>query len=121
MSLADLSSSEAEDLKWLETWLPNRGRHLRQALETVELEGVSNYPLLVFSRSAVELGLPLGYESGWYVQVSTLEEVYVKRLIGEVEAFRKVFRARKEAGLVCVLWLGLEQKRWLFLPWTEKN
>ena len=85
-------------LKSLETSLKPFIPMLGQAVDTIQNENVSEYPILVVSEQEIELGIPLGKEHSfagkWSINASTLEEFVAKKLIEaeKLEDFKSIYK-----------------------------
>jgi hypothetical protein len=80
---------------------------LRTAVQTIEDQGVSNYPILVVTLEDLQLGIKLfdrmSSQSKWNVYAATLELLIQLQLIDEqkVDEFRQLFHAKRPS--VCLL------------------
>jgi hypothetical protein len=69
-----------------------------RAMDTILLEGISEYPIIVVHQNPIELGVDiLGGDQPirkWKISASTLEEFTAKRLIqnDKVEEFKTVYK-----------------------------
>ena len=96
---------------------------LAQAADAVVDQGVSNYPLFVayHGEEVAALGLPVLREgtvggSAWSINVSTLEELVTRNVIGteRVDNFRQLYRGRR--GYLCFLIWQEDTANFAFLP-----
>ncbi len=96
---------------------------LAQAADAVVDQEVSNYPLFVayHGEEVAALGLPVLREgtvggSAWSINVSTLEELVARNVIGmeRIDNFRQVYRGR--AGSLCFLIWQDQTANFAFLP-----
>ena len=93
----------------IERLLKQHRATLSAAAETVRLEDVSNYPILVVSNALIELGIPLilrgQLPNDWSVNVSTLEEFHARRLVNEtqIDDIRQLFRAHTDDLVVFIV------------------
>jgi len=95
---------------------------LIEAVETVQNEGVSNYPVIVAypEEAFYEIGIPIVLSQGPYIyNISTLEELFAKNIVNreKVDNFRAVYNHKTEH--FCVL-LIIEQKAdVIFVPYAD--
>lgn len=93
---------------------------MEQAADTVIDQDVSNYPIFVFHRQDVAIGLHLVDQKkvigNWSVNLSTLEEFVSKRLIAEenVDAFREKYRDPEK--FFCLFVLSELGADFIFIP-----
>lgn len=92
---------------------------LRQALETIRNEQISNYPLLILSEYPIELGISIfgSQKIGAYLySASTLEELATKKIIqmDKVEDFLIIYKEH-DADL-CVFLIQSSGGQFIFLP-----
>jgi len=93
---------------------------LEEAFEAVIREDVSKYPVFIFHREDVNMGLLIydRYPTGanWSVNVSTLEEFYIKGLvtIEKVEEIKQ--KITGDPAQYCCLVLSGEQGSIVFIP-----
>lgn len=92
---------------------------LSDASETIINENVSFYPIMVFSKTPVEIGIalyePISEEEEYFIFASTLEELTVKNLIREerVKDFSKLYKEHDQH--LCLLFLDLEDGKFAFV------
>ncbi len=93
---------------------------MAEAFEGVINEGVSKYPVFIFHQQEVTVGIPIADRhkiiGGWSVNISTLEEFYIKGLvtIEQVEDIKsKITGAHPR---YCCLVLDEEKGSLIFLP-----
>ena len=93
---------------------------MTEAFEGVINEGVSKYPVFIFHRQEVTVGLPIAdrhfITGDWSVNISTLEEFYIKGLvtIEQVEEIKS--KIKGEPKMFCCLVLSPEKASLVFLP-----
>ena len=93
---------------------------LEEAFDGVIREDVSRYPVFIFHRQDVNVGLPIADHhvtaGNWSVNVSTLEEFYIKGLvtIEQVEEINQKIRGNPPQ--YCCLVLDGEKGSLVFLP-----
>ena len=111
---------EHEVLRSLESDLNKFKRILNEAVQTVQDQGVSNYPILVAFRDGIQLGLPI-VESGptganWSYNISTLEEFVTKGLIErkKLDSFKKVYKDPSKT--ICLFVCEDEGAHFVFTP-----
>jgi len=102
-----------EDLHYFQTLL-------EEAFEGVIREDVSKYPVFIFHREEVNMGLLIfdryAHGANWSVNVSTLEEFYIKGLvtIEKVEEIKQ--KITGDPPQYCFLVLSGEQGSIVFIP-----
>jgi hypothetical protein len=92
---------------------------IREALDLVKNEGVSNYPILVAfeKNNNYELGVPLALNHPTFeFNISMLEELFVKNVVNQekVNNFRAVFNHKNEH--ICVLIISVDFADFVFIP-----
>lgn len=93
---------------------------LKEAFEGVINEGVSKYPVFIFHKQDVTVGLPIADRNliagDWSVNISTLEEFYIKGLvtIEQVEEIKS--KIKSEKPMYCCLVLSDKKASLVFLP-----
>lgn len=89
-----------------------------QAVETILVEDVSKYPIIVVARESIEIGIPLVERPapGVNLHASTLEEFVTKQLIqtARVDRFIEVFKPPAE--YICVFLIAPPDATFIFLP-----
>lgn len=91
-----------------------------EAFEGVINEGVSKYPVFIFHQQEITVGISIAdrdrIEGDWSVNISTLEEFYIKGLvtIEQVEQIKEKIAGDKQH--YCCLVLGGEKGSMIFLP-----
>ncbi len=110
---------DQKSLELLKTEITPNFSHLRQALETIRNEQISNYPLVILSEYPIELGISIfGSQrvGAYFYSVSTLEELATKKIIqmDKVEDFLKIYNEH-EADL-CVFLIQASGGQFIFLP-----
>jgi hypothetical protein len=82
------------------------------AADTIRNENVSNYPIFVASKSAVEIGVMLFPQGqlpdNWMVTASSLEEFHVRKIIDteKIDDFRELYRSKPTE--ICVFAIDTE-------------
>jgi hypothetical protein len=93
---------------------------LHEAFEGVIQEGVSNYPVFIFHRQEVDLGIPIADRheiiGNWSVNISTLEEFYIKGVIGIEQVEEIKAKIKGDPPQYCCLVLAEGQGSIIFLP-----
>lgn len=91
-----------------------------QAADAILDQEVSDYPIFVLHQQMVDIGLPL-VEGGtetmpWSVNVSTLEELATKKVIGmeKVDDFRKIYKDPR--SFFCLFVLSDAGANFVFMP-----
>lgn len=96
---------------------------MAEAFEGVINEGVSKYPVFVFHKQEITVGIPIAdrheLTEDWSVNISTLEEFYIKGLVtiekvDEIKA--KITGPRPQ---YCCLVLTEEKGSMIFIPRKE--
>ncbi len=107
-------------LKSLETTLAPYRKMLGQAIDTIQNENVSEYPILVLSQQEIQLGIPLGeknsFDGKWSINASTLEEFVARQLIesGKLENFKSIYKDPK--NFLCFFVIADIGATFVFLP-----
>jgi hypothetical protein len=93
---------------------------LQEAFDGVINEEVSKYPVFIFHREDVNMGLMIfdRYEHGanWSVNVSTLEEFYIKGLVTIEKVEEIKHKITGNPPQYCCLVLSGEQGSIVFIP-----
>lgn len=98
---------------------------MHEAFEGVVNEGVSNYPVLIFHQEEVDLGLPIAdreeIAGDWSVNISTLEELYIKGVVGidRVEEIKSKIKGSPPHYCCLILFEG--KGSLIFLPRDNGN
>lgn len=96
----------------------NYGRVLAQASEAIIDNEVSNYPIFVMHKEALEIGVPLIEQipGGWSLKASTLEEFSSKQLIRaeRIDEFRSVYKPT--GAYFCFFVLTEDMANFVFAP-----
>jgi len=93
---------------------------MAEAFEGVITEGVSKYPVFIFHKQEVTVGLEIAdrhqIAGDWSVNISTLEEFYIKGLvtIEQVEEIKS--KIAGDHPRYCCLVLAEEKGSLIFLP-----
>lgn len=93
---------------------------LAQAVDTTLNEGVSSYPILVLHKGQLALGIALvdavQADSPWSVNLTTLEELVTKKVIGQekVSAFQQVYKDPR--AYFCLFVLEGHAAEFVFFP-----
>ncbi len=91
-----------------------------QAADAILDQDVSDYPIFVLHQQMVDIGLPLveGVTEAmpWSVNVSTLEELATKKVIGmdKVDDFRKIYKDPR--SFFCLFVLRDAGANFVFMP-----
>lgn len=93
---------------------------MHEAFEGVINEGVSNYPVLIFHRQEVDLGFQIAdrdeIAGDWSVNISTLEELYIKGIVGIDKVEEIKTRIKGTPPQFCCLVLHEGDGSLIFLP-----
>jgi hypothetical protein len=115
-----MNSNGENELKTIEKLLKLNRNTLRDAADTIRMEGVSKYPIFVISQNETMVGIPL-MQSGqlpndWVINASTLEEFHAKRIIFDekIDDFRTLYKKNGED--ICVFAILEEGSKFLFVP-----
>lgn len=97
---------------------------LRQALETIRNEQISNYPLVILSHYSIELGVSIfGSKKigSYFYFASTLEELASKKIIqmDKVEDFLKIYKEHTDE--LCLFLIQATGGQFIFLPITSQS
>jgi hypothetical protein len=98
---------------------------LREAFDGVIQEDISRYPVFIFHREDIHVGLLIAdyrtHAGNWSVNVSTLEEFYIKGLvtIEKVEEIKN--KIRRNPPQYCCLVLSGEEGSIVFIPREAHN
>lgn len=116
-----MAKQNKEALLEIERLLKRYRNKLAVAADTIRNENVSNYPMFVASKTAVEIGVMLFPQGqlpdGWIVTASSLEEFHVRKIIDtdKIDDFRALFHERPTE--ICVFALDTEGgSRFIFIP-----
>ena len=110
-----------------ETYIEKFGRQVDQyhelmneAFEGVINEGVSKYPVFIFHQQEVNVGIPIAdrhqIAGDWSVNISTLEEFYIKGLVTIEQVDEIKAKITGEPHVYCCLVLSGENGSLIFLP-----
>ena len=93
---------------------------MAEAFEGVINEGVSKYPVFIFHQQEVTVGLPIADRhnivGNWSVNISTLEEFYIKGLVTIEQVEEIKLKIKGPAPQYCCLVLSEEKGNIIFLP-----
>ncbi|MEO6131666.1 MAG: hypothetical protein ABIQ02_07450 [Saprospiraceae bacterium] len=93
---------------------------MNEAFETVINEGVSKYPAFVFHKQEITVGMAIADRheiiADWSVNVSTLEEFYIKGLVTIEKIDEIKFKIAGPNSQFCCLVLGEEKGSIIFIP-----
>ena len=111
-------------LKMLEADIKMLGELLKDASQTIFNEGVSNYPIFVAHRYALNMGIELvdreRMKTNWSFNASTLEEMVTKNIISrdKLDSFREVYKSPSD--FVCVFVIDETMSEFIFYPYEEE-
>ncbi len=109
-----------EALKLLQKELSIYVNPLSQAAATIVDQGISNYPIMVFSQAPVEMGIPLipTEETGgkWVVRASTLEEFSTKGIVTKEKVGDFISNLKERDDQLCVFVLNELGATFVFIP-----
>jgi hypothetical protein len=105
----------------IERLLKRYRNKLAIAADTIRNENVSNYPIFVASKTAVEIGVMLFPQGqlpdNWIVTASSLEEFHVRKIIDteKIDDFRELYRSKPTE--ICVFAIDTEgSSKFIFIP-----
>jgi hypothetical protein len=116
-----MASQNKNALLEIERLLKRYRSSLSTAADTIRDENVSNYPIFVASKTAVEIGVEL-FSQGqlpdkWIVMASSLEEFHVRKIINseKIDDFRNLYRTHPSE--ICVFVVDTEAgSQFIFIP-----
>jgi hypothetical protein len=116
-----MATNNKQQLLDIERLLKRYRNKLAAAADTIRNENVSNYPIFVASKTAVEIGVML-FPQGqlpddWIVTASSLEEFHVRKIIDtdKIDDFRDLYRSKPEE--ICVFTIDTEgSSKFIFIP-----
>jgi hypothetical protein len=98
---------------------------LREAFDGVIHEDVSKYPVFIFHREDIHVGLLIAdyrtHAGNWSVNVSTLEEFYIKGLVTIEKVDEIKNKIRGNPPQYCCLVLSGEEGSIVFIPREPHN
>ena len=98
---------------------------MKEAFEGVINEGVSKYPVFIFHQQEVTMGIPIAdrhkIAGDWSVNISTLEEFYIKGLVTIEQVDEIKSKIYGELPMYCCLVLSEEKGSLIFLPRRTKD
>ena len=116
-----MATNNKQQLLDIERLLKRYRSSLATAADTIRNENVSNYPIFVASKTAVEIGVMLFPQGqlpdGWIVTASSLEEFHVRKIIDteKIDDFRDLYRSKPEE--ICVFAIDTEgASKFIFIP-----
>jgi hypothetical protein len=93
---------------------------MAEAFEGVINEGVSKYPVFIFHHQEVNVGLLIAdhhqIAGDWSVNISTLEEFYIKGLVTIEQVEEIKLRINADPPQYCCLVLSGEKGSLIFIP-----
>ncbi|MCH2045416.1 MAG: hypothetical protein MK212_14965 [Saprospiraceae bacterium] len=118
-----LLEEKSSRLQILEREIKRKGDWFISATETVQNEGVSNYPILIAHQNA-EIGIGLVVIDSqkenlyWNYNLTTLEELATKKIIGadRIDDFRHLYKSKTDH--FCVFLLE-EESQFIFIPYPK--
>lgn len=116
-----MAKQNKDALLEIERLLKRYRNKLAVAADTIRNENVSNYPIFVASKTAVEIGVML-FPKGqlpdeWIVTASSLEEFHVRKIIDteKIDDFRDLYRSKPTE--ICVFAIDKEgSSKFIFIP-----
>lgn len=106
------------DYQIVEQQVQKYKHYLSQAADTIRSEDVSLYPILVMSEMPLAIGIPIferDENQTWNIHASTLEEFYVKKMIGsdKIDDFRKAYQSPETH--LCIFFIDSEIANFIFV------
>jgi hypothetical protein len=96
---------------------------LEEAFDGVIREGVSRYPVFIFHQQEVNVGIPISDRKitagNWSVNISTLEEFYIKGLVTIEQADEIKEKLYGMPPQYCFLVVSGDEGSLIFLPRDE--
>ena|SRR5687767_15037299 len=93
---------------------------MKESFEGVINEGISKYPVFIFHRQEVTVGIPIAdwhsIAGDWSVNLSTLEEFYIKGLVTIEQVEEIKLKIGGASPMYCCLVLSGEKASLVFLP-----
>jgi hypothetical protein len=94
-------------------------RLLGSVADTIMEQDVSSYPVFVFHRDSIEVGIPLDTEDidgEWSVNASSLEEFVAKQIVltEKVDEFKSVYK--DPAAFLCLFVVNKSGATFVFIP-----
>ncbi len=93
---------------------------MKEAFEGVINEGVSKYPVFIFHKQEVNVGISIAERRivacDWSVNISTLEEFYIKGLVTIEQVEEIKLKINGKRPMYCCLVLSGERGCLIFLP-----
>ena len=93
---------------------------MKESFEGVTNEGVSRYPVFIFHKQEVNVGIPIADRNeiagDWSVNISTLEEFYIKGLVTIEQVEEIKTKITGQSPQYCCLVLNAGQGSLIFLP-----
>lgn len=116
-----MASQNKNALLEIERLLKRYRSSLATAADTIRNENVSNYPIFVAAKTAVEIGVLLFSKGqlpdGWIITASSLEEFHVRKIIDseKIDDFRDLYRTHPSE--ICVFVVDTEgTSKFIFIP-----
>ena len=111
-------------LKMLEADIKTLGELFKDAAQTIVNQNVSNYPIFVAHRYALNMGIELvereRMNTNWSFNASTLEEIVTKNIISrdKLDNFRAIYKSPDD--FVCVFVIDETMSEFIFYPYEEE-
>lgn len=110
---------DQSSLELLKTELAPNLSLLKQAIETIRNEQISNYPLVVLSEHPIEIGVSIFSSEklgSYFYSASTLEELATKKIIlmEKIEDLLKVYKEHDDE--ICLFLIQATSGQFIFLP-----
>jgi hypothetical protein len=112
--------SKTPQFKTLEKELQPYKNLMQKAVEVIEVQDVSNYPILVVHLNTVDIGINIvdkdKIKGKWSINASTLEEFVAKQIIADekIEDFKILYKTH--SGDLCLFVLSETGANFVFLP-----
>ena len=117
-------SKHEKNLKELERDLSKYRPMFKNATDAIIEQDVSNYPIFVAHRYALNMGIELvdreRMKTNWSFNASTLEEMVTKNIISrdKLDSFREVYKSPSD--FVCVFVIDETMSEFIFYPYEEE-
>lgn len=94
---------------------------LKEAAYQIRKRGFSEYPIFAIAKVAIPIGTPLiareDLATNWHYHASYLDEFTQRKLVSDVEAFKKAYKDPDE--FCCLFVVDEDFTNFLFIPYPE--
>ena len=110
---------QESSLRYLQQYVIDHGVILGRMVDAVVDKGVSDFPILVFSDSDVEIGLDISDPDSTkplFLRISTLEEFSTKGMVAEdkIDGFKQAYKSPEL--FYCIFAIKDNQGNFIFAP-----